>query len=172
METPALWLAFACLVPLMIYTGWHDVRYLIIPNWVVVATLGIYVVFGFWGLPIETFLWGLAGGVIALFIGFGLYLILGSIGIAGIGAGDLKLIAALVPFMWSRDALEIVVIFGVVIWVFLVGFIIAWRRYRRSSRYAALGQDEKSTMKVASPFGVSLALTIVIYMGRQVLETL
>ncbi|MEM6622444.1 MAG: prepilin peptidase [Pseudomonadota bacterium] len=172
MDTTALWLAFAALVPLMVYTSWHDLKYLTIPNWISLACVGIYVATASWGLAFETFLWGLGGGVIALVLGFVLYSILHSVGLAAIGAGDLKLISALVPFMWWRDAAEILLIFTIVIWIFLIFFVIAWKRIKRASNFAAMSQDEKKTFKLASPFGISLAATILIYLGRKVLETL
>ena len=64
-DTPALWVAFAAMVPLMVLTAWWDLKFLKIPNNLVIAVLGTFVIVGLWGLPLETFAWRLLYGVIA-----------------------------------------------------------------------------------------------------------
>ena len=59
LTTPALWVAFAAIVPLMALAAWSDLRTLKIPNKLVLLMLAVFLVTGFWGLPTETFLWRL-----------------------------------------------------------------------------------------------------------------
>ena len=72
-STPALWAAFAAMVPLMVLTAWWDLKHLKIPNKLVLAVLATFVVAGLWGLPLETFAWRLVYGLVALAFGFGLF---------------------------------------------------------------------------------------------------
>ncbi|MEM1343324.1 MAG: prepilin peptidase [Pseudomonadota bacterium] len=85
----------AVMVPLMLTVAYLDLRYLRIPNWAVLGVVALFLGVGVWSLPLDVFLWRIAYGVIVLVVGFLLYNVAGSI----VGAGDLKLIAALAPFL-------------------------------------------------------------------------
>lgn len=172
LETHALWAAFALMVPLMLYTAWYDIKHLRIPNWIPLTVLGIYIVTGLWGLPWEAVLWGLAAGAAALVLFFCVWAVMDMIGIAGIGAGDIKLFAALVPFVAQKDSLSVLTIYAVTTMIFGTLFLIAWGFNRKARRLASLNQKEKRFWKVASPFGVALAATALIYLGRAVQGTL
>ena len=66
MDTYALMAATAAMAILMILVTWFDLKQLRIPNWSVLAVLGVFVVTGLWGLPIDVFAWRLLAGVIVL----------------------------------------------------------------------------------------------------------
>ena len=168
LDSPAMWTAFAAMTPLMLYTAWNDIRTLTIPNWIPIAVTGIYVVTGIWGLPFDTFLRGLAAGVIVLAIFFAFYSFLDWLGVNSIGGGDLKLFAALVPFVFLRDTLEVMIIYTITIFVFTFAFLTVWGFRRNSTGLASIDQSGKKVLKVASPFGVALGITAIIYLGRQV----
>lgn len=172
MSTPALWVAFAAMVPLMLFTAWNDIKNLRIPNWIPLAVLAIYVVTGLWGLALEPFLWGLAAGVIALVIGFVIYTLIDTFAGGTLGAGDVKLLAALIPFVDTVHALEALIIYTVTIMGFSILFLIVWGFRKNRTGLKSLDQSGRKVLKVASPFGVALALTAIIYLWYRVEPTL
>ena len=167
LETPALWVAFAAMLPLMLYTAWFDLKHLRIPNWIPLSVLAIYVATGLWGLEFDAFLRGLAAGGIVLVAMFGLYVLLDMMGTAAIGGGDMKLFSALIPFVALQDAFEALVIYTVIVMVCTMIFLLVWVRTRRETGMASLDQKRKF-LKLASPFGVAMATTAVVYLGRHV----
>ena len=60
-------------------------------------------------MPLELFAWRFLQGVIVLFVGFGLYSISGG----RVGGGDIKLIAALTPFIAGSDVVFVLLVFAV-----------------------------------------------------------
>ena len=163
---PALWVASATMIPLMLYTAWSDLKYLKIPNWIPLAVLGIYVVTGIWGLEMERFLWGLGAGVVTLVVFFVIWAIIDSIGPGTLGAGDVKLLASLVPFVGLTEALDVLILLTIVIFVFAMVFLIAWGFSRKRTGLASLDQSGRKVLKLPSPFGVALAFTAIIHFGR------
>lgn len=163
METPPLIVAFAAMVPLIGYIIYSDLRALRIPNWTVLAVLAVFVVCGLWGLPFGTFLWRLAAGLIALALGFGLYALAGG----KIGGGDMKLTAALVPFVPGGQLGFVLLLYAVVSITALIvhRFVRATLRGRQTG-WIALDQ------KVYFPAGLILGLTMLIYLGSEVASRL
>lgn len=172
MQTPALWVAFAAMVPLMLYTAWNDIKYLRIANWIPLTVLGVYVVTGLWGLPMERFLWGLAAGGIALVIGFIIYALIDTFASGSLGAGDVKLLSVLVPFVDARDTLDVLIIYTVAIFVFSFLFLTIWGFRKNRTGLKSIDQSGKKVLKVASPFGVALAATAIVYLWTLVDPTL
>ena len=158
METQALIVATAVMAVLMGLASWFDLKALRIPNWCVLAVIALYIVTGLWGLPLDVFAWRFLHGVIVLFVGFGLYSISGG----HVGGGDIKLIAALTPFIAGQDVLFVLVVFAL---LSLAGVII--HRFARAvlrdrkTGWAALDQ------KRFFPAGLLLGGTIMIYLGWQ-----
>ena len=159
MSTAPMLVAMAAMLPLMLYVMWSDLKTLRIPNWVVLAVLAVFVVTGLWGLPFETFLWRLAHGVIFLAIGFSIF----ALGRGKVGGGDMKLIAALVPFIAGAHALFILAIYTVVTFAGLILHRLI-RAGLRGRQTGWLAFDQK----IYFPVGVLLGLTILIYLGAEV----
>lgn len=155
METPALAVATAAMAVLMAVTAWYDLKALRIPNWCVLAALGIFLVTGPWGLPLDTFGWRLLHGVILLVLGFGLY----TISSGHVGGGDIKMIAALTPFVPGSAVGFVLIVFAL---LSLVGLIL--HRFARGilrdrkTGWAALDQRR------FFPAGLLLGGTIMIYL--------
>lgn len=165
LETPALWLAIAAMVPLMLYTAWSDLKFLKIPNWIPLTALAIYCVTGLWGLPWQTFLWGLGAGFGLLVFFFILYTVLDAIGAGGnIGAGDVKLLSALVPFISWHDSFVVLIIYTVSVVVLAVAFTLLWRR-KAPSTFASMQQQGRKLRRKTAPMGVSIAGTMIAYLG-------
>ncbi|MEM7508656.1 MAG: prepilin peptidase [Pseudomonadota bacterium] len=154
-ETPALIAATAALIPLMLAACYIDVRSLRIPNWIVLGVFATFIVTGLWGLPLETFFWRLGYSAIALVVGFVLF----SLSNGTVGGGDMKLTAALVPFVAPQDVAHVLLL-----WVALaiVGLIVHWMIYRynrgRSTGWAALDQ------RIYFPVGLLIGLTMCFYL--------
>ncbi|MGH7023759.1 MAG: A24 family peptidase [Caulobacteraceae bacterium] len=93
MSLPELvrWGVAGLLTLVLAFAAVTDIRLRRIPNWTVLATLALFVLWAFVH-PIPWDLWALAAGVIAFAVTFGLYA-------AGLlGAGDSKLFAAVALF--------------------------------------------------------------------------
>jgi prepilin peptidase CpaA len=161
METQALIAATAVMAILMSLAGYFDLKALRIPNWCVLAVVGLFIVTGFWGLPLDVYLWRIAHGVIVLFVGFGLYSVSGG----NVGGGDIKLIAALTPFIAGTDLGFVLVTFALLSFAGLMihRFVRAMLR-ERVTGWAALDQ------KRFFPAGLLLGGTIMIYLGWQLAE--
>ena len=161
METTPLIVALIAMTPLMVYVMWSDLKSLRIPNWVVLAVLGIFVVTGLWGLPLETFLWRLVHGAVAIAIGFGIF----AVARGKVGAGDMKLIAVLVPFVAGAHALWVLLIYTVVTFVGLLIHRLI-RAYLRGRETGWLALDQK----IYYPVGLVLGITILVYLGIEVAD--
>lgn len=158
METQALIAATALMAVLMGLAGWFDLKSLRIPNWCVLAVVGLFIVTGLWGLPLDLFAWRFLQGVIVLFVGFGLYSISGG----RVGGGDIKLIAALTPFIAGSDVVFVLLVFAVLSFAGLMVHRLARALLRdRKTGWAALDQ------KRFFPAGLLLGGTIMIYLGVQ-----
>ena len=163
METAPMLVALAAMLPLMLYVMWSDLKSLRIPNRVVLAVLAVFVVTGLWGLPLETFLWRLAQGLIVLLIGFAVYAVAGG----KVGGGDMKLIAVLVPFVAGAHVLLVLVIYTVVTFagLFIHRLI---RAYLRGRQTGWLAFDQK----IYFPVGLILGVTILIYLGIRLADSI
>ncbi|MDT8343448.1 MAG: prepilin peptidase [Thermohalobaculum sp.] len=156
MDTPALLLAFAGIVPLMAHVILSDLRTMKIPNWTVLAVFGLFLATGSWGLPFDVFLWRIAHAVVALLLGFALF----SVAAGSIGAGDLKLIAAITPFVPGAGVMNVLLIFA----LSAIGLLVFHQIARRVMRHRASGWKSFG-QAVYLPAGVALGLTIVVYLG-------
>ncbi|MEM6496200.1 MAG: prepilin peptidase [Pseudomonadota bacterium] len=160
-ETAALIAATAALIPLMVVIAWHDLKYLKIPNWTVVAIFGAFLVTGIWGLPLETYLWRIGYAVLVLAAGFLLFMF----GRGKIGGGDMKLIAALVPFLTPSDIPSILFLFGILsLFGILVHRFIYARRRGEDIGWEALDQ------KIYFPVGLLIGVVMCVYLVRQIGE--
>lgn len=156
MATPALATATAAMAVLMALTAWFDLKALRIPNWCVLAVLGVFLVTGLWGLPLELFGWRLLQGVIVLVVGFGLYTVSGG----HVGGGDIKMIAALTPFIAGPDVGFVLLIFALLSLAGIMLHRLARAVLReRKTGWAALDQRR------FFPVGLLLGGTIMIYLG-------
>ncbi len=158
METAALAVATAAMAVVMAITAWIDLKALRIPNWCVLAVLGIFIVTGLWGLPLETFAWRLLHGLILLVLGFGLYSVAGG----RVGGGDIKMIAALTPFVPGAHVGFVLILFALLALVgLLVHRLVRAMLRDRQTGWAALDQ------KRFFPVGLLLGGTIMIYLVIQ-----
>lgn len=165
--TPALWLSLAAMVPLMIVACYTDLKTLKIPNLVVLLVVVAYLVTGLWGLPTDVFLWRLLAGVIVLFIGYAAW----TTGV--VGGGDVKMAAAIAPFIVPSDLAVVLLIFSIVSVVLLVMLWIVQRMLgERRTGWMAIDQVGGSVWKRSFPMGLVLGLTTTFYLGLYGLKEL
>lgn len=156
MTTPALTVAFLGMLPLVLVVIASDLKRMKIPNWTVGAIFVLFLATGSWGLPLDVFGWRILYAVIALVLGFGLY----SVASGGIGAGDLKLIAAFVPFVPGSGVTTVMLLF--VISAF--GLVLVHQAARIATRKRETGWKSLD-QAVYLPAGVALGLTMVVFLG-------
>lgn len=162
---PALWVAFAAIVPLMVWAAWSDLKTLKIPNTLVLAVLGVYLVTGLWGLPTDVFLWRLFHGIGVLLIGFAAF----SAGF--IGGGDAKMAAALTPFIAPVDLGQFLILYGVVTLILLMALRLLMQMNRHTDTgWLSIDQMKKPARERVFPMGLIFGVTMVIYLGAHVLK--
>ncbi len=166
-STPALWVAIAAMVPLMVLTALQDLKDLKISNYLVLAVIVTFLVTGFWGLPLETFGWRLLQGVVVLILGF----IVFQFGV--IGGGDAKMAAALAPFVVLQDITTVLLVYVVVTFAMLLvlRLIMHYRRHAPTG-WKAIDQQTQPLAERVFPMGLVFGVTIVIYLGMHAADAL
>lgn len=157
--------AAVALAPLMLLAAYTDLKYLKLPNWMALAALALFVVIAAgdillndetgmsWGI----FGWRLLYAAIVLAAGFLLF----SLGV--VGGGDVKLLAALVPFIAIIDLDVVLLIYAASA---LIGVLVVWLLSRsgigRRTGWATWASvNERGRLNF--PWGVALASTMLIY---------
>lgn len=154
-ETPALIAAVAVLFPLMLIASYTDLKYLRIPNWLVLAVFATFIITGLWGLPLDVFLWRLIYGVIALFVGYLLF----AVSNGKVSGGDMKLVAAIVPFISPADAVDLMILWAVLAIAGIMAHRVIYHIYRhQETGWASLDQ------KLVFPVGLLIGLTMSVYL--------
>ena len=167
-------LVLAGAVLLAVIAGWMDLRTRRIPNWLTVS--------GFVsGVAVNTFLFGKSGLVSSL-IGalVGLGLLLPFVLLRSLGAGDWKLAGALGAFAGRELLINLLIGSIFVAGLMAVALIIYKRRVMQTLRNIGhilvslvtfqlpghrVSLDNPDSLKV--PYGVALALTVVLYSAAQ-----
>lgn len=160
LDTPALWIAVVAILPLMVLTAWYDLKVLKIPNWLVLAVFAVFLVCGPWGLPLDTFGWRIAQGLIVLAIGFVLF------AAGAIGGGDAKMAAALAPFVLATDVVFVLVTYTLVTLVLLavLRLVMQFARHEETG-WLAIDQLHKPARERVFPMGLIFAITVAIYLA-------
>jgi prepilin peptidase CpaA len=165
-ETPALWVALAAMLPLMVVMAWSDLKVLKIPNWLVLSVLVVFLVCGLWGLPLDTFAWRLGQGVVVLIIGFLIF------ALGGIGGGDAKMAAALAPFVVPAEVLPFLALYAVTTLVLMavLRMVQQFARHEETG-WLAIDQLHKPARERVFPMGLIFAITVVIYLVVHVVQS-
>jgi prepilin peptidase CpaA len=142
----ALYAIAAALSAVLAFAAINDIRERKIPNWTVLASLGL---FAAWAIvhPLTWDLWALGAGLIAFLVTFGLYM--GGV----IGAGDSKLFAAVALFTGMGQlailALATALIGGLVA---IAGFVL-----KPTRGLVMLKMRGKGDFGQGVPYGVAIA---------------
>jgi prepilin peptidase CpaA len=167
------------LVALILAAGAYDIRYRRIPNWLTIS--GVLA-----GLAMNSFLYqGWAGfrlSLLGLAVGFGSYFILYLL--RAMGAGDVKLMAAIGAMVGLADWFGIFVITAIIggvvglglvasrgrlqktIWN--VGFLLGEMKSGRSAYLANEELDVRSSKSLGLPHGAVIALGTLVFLGLSV----
>jgi prepilin peptidase CpaA len=141
-------------VPICLYVMYTDLSRMKITNVANLALLAVFVVVGLFVIPLDEYLWRLAGMVIVLIVG----VVLNAAGV--MGAGDSKFIAAAAPFIALGDLMLLAWLFAAV----LIAAIIIHRVARLTPlrglapHWASWEQGKKF------PMGLALGPTLILYL--------
>ncbi len=144
---------FAVLVPATIYAGWNDYRFHRVPNWLSAAMAAT-------GLAAQGLWYGRAGalaGFEGMLVGFGL--LVGLWLIRGMGAGDVKLMAALGAWLGPQMTLASVAVGGLLGGVFALAIVARQRAWTQMSANVGVLMVKMGNWKTAlGEFGSSQSL--------------
>lgn len=154
--------------------GWTDWRSRRIPNWLTVPTL-------FLGIGVNTLALGWAGAKQSLLgAGLGLGLLLPFVLVRSLGGGDWKLVGALGAFLGPPRLIAVLLVAALVAGAIAVVLIVWKKRIGQTLRNLLhilaslftlhlpgpeLSLDNPESLKV--PFGVAVAVAVVLYTVRQ-----
>jgi prepilin peptidase CpaA len=141
-------LMLAVIVPAMAYACWSDFRRHRVPNWLnlSLAVTGLAAQTGYHGWP------GLQTGLSGMLAGFGMLVVLWAI--RGMGAGDVKLMAALGAWMGPTLTFYAVLAGGLAGGVFALGLIVYRRAWYQASANLGVLLTKVGTIQTAfSEFG-------------------
>ena len=160
---------------LAIAGGWTDWRSRRIPNWLTVPGLVL-------GIAVNSWLHGWPGAKASLLgAGLGLALLLPFVLIRSLGAGDWKFVGALGAFLGPENLLTVLVLGILVNGLMALIMIVRKKRLRETLRNLGrmlaafltmhlpgpdLTLDNPDLVKV--PFGVAVAIAVILYSSRQV----
>jgi prepilin peptidase CpaA len=159
---------------LAITAGWTDYRSRRIPNWLTVPGLVL-------GIATNSWLRGWPGAKDSLLgAALGLALLLPFVLIRSLGAGDWKFVGALGAFLGPQNLLTVLLLGILVNGLMAAIMIVRKKRLRETARNLArmlaafltlhlpgpdLTLDNPDLVKV--PFGVAVAIAVILYTGRQ-----
>ncbi len=151
----ALWF-LPFVVPLCLYAAYTDMATMKITNPTVLCLAAVFLVIGPIALPFETYLWHIAGMVIALLIG----IVLNAAG--AMGAGDAKFIAAAVPFIALGDLRLVMALF--------MATLLAAAVTHRGAKYSPMRKlapqwtswDQNKKFPMGLALGTSLAFYLIL----------
>src|SRR2546422_1708757 len=159
--------------------GWTDWRSRRIPNWLTLPGLVL-------AIAANTLAWGWTGARDSLLgAGLGLALLLPFVLVRSLGAGDWKLVGALGAFLGPQHLIAVLLGAILVAGVMAVVLVIWHGRVRQTVRNLGrmlaafftlhlpgpeLSLDNPEALKV--PFGIAVAIAVIVYSARQVWEAL
>lgn len=136
------------------YVAWKDLSKMEIPNSAVLATVGLYAVFGALLLPLESYLQGWLQGGVVLIVGFALF----QLGL--LGGGDAKFAAAMAMFVGTGDGFP----FTLLLLVMMLASFATHRLLKHVPFIRKATGTWVSWESRAFPMGLPMGLTLAFYL--------
>lgn len=151
----ALWLLPPAL-PVALWVAWSDLKYMKITNNAAMVMALVFLVFGLFAFPFETYLWRLLHLVVVLAIGF----VANALRL--VGGGDAKYAAAIAPFFAFADTRAVLLLFAAM----LLAAFVTHRAFSRIGPIRRLTQSWASwTAGNKFPMGLALSGTLIVYLA-------
>lgn len=149
------WPFLLAALPFCLYATWSDLKFMLIPNWLCLGLLGVFVVLALFLMPIVDLGWQLLAGFGVLVVTF----ILNATG--KMGGGDAKMLAALAPYV----AFERAPLFFMIFATCLILALILHRIARASKAIRAATPDWVSWESTHFPMGTGISAALLIYLA-------
>lgn len=147
-------LTLAALVPALVYACWNDYRFRLIPNWltVTVAATGLVAQTLWRGVP------GLQSAALGIVVGFSVLILFWMV--RAMGAGDVKLMAAVGAWVGPQMILFAILTGAIVGGVLALGIMVYQRRWSQTTANVGVMLTKMSSMKMAfSDYGSAESLS-------------
>lgn len=143
-------------IPICLWVIYTDLAEMRIRNYAVLALLAVFVVVGFFVMPLSDYLWRFAHFAVVLAIGWVLATYV------GVGAGDCKFAAAMAPFVALPDWRVALILYAIL----SVGGLILHKIARRIPpiQRATTGWVSFDPETGTFPLGISLAVMHLLYL--------
>lgn len=151
---------FPLVLPVALWAAFWDMKYMKIPNLAVLAMFGIFLVGGFFLLPLNDYLWAMAYFAIVLVIGF----VVSSLGL--LGAGDAKFAAAITPYFVGSHLTTVALLIAACL---LVTFALH-RIVRKIGPIRRATPDWVSWTHRQFPMAIAMSAALLIYLGNLALH--
>ena len=149
----ALWFLPVAL-PICIWVAFSDLSRMKIPNLAVIALFVGFLIVGPFAVPFEAYLWRIVAAGVVLAVGFVIYQF------GGIGAGDIKFVAAMAPYFHGQD-ISIVLFLAAAT---LLGAAATHRIARRIPAIRRATPDWESWDHKKFPMGLALTGVLIFYL--------
>jgi prepilin peptidase CpaA len=146
---------FAVATPLMLLTIYFDLKQMRIPNKLTLTVVAAFLLVGVMFLEPTELVFRILAGLVVLTIGFILY------NFGRIGGGDIKMLAAVAPFVPTEDAAAVMMMLSALLIVGLGCILITRRLVPATVAANWKAMDRKSRY----PMGLSIAVTLIVYLG-------
>ena len=147
-------LTLAALVPALVYACWNDYRFRLIPNWLTaaVAVTGLAAQTLWLGLP------GLQCSALGILVGFSVLILFWLV--RAMGAGDVKLMAAVGAWVGPQLILFAILTGVLVGGVLALGIIVYQRRWSQTTANVGVMLTKMSSLRMAfSDYGSAKSLS-------------
>ena len=147
------YIGLLAIAPILVYAAYSDLRQLRIPNWTSIVMLAVFAIL-LPTLPMSEILDRVLLALIVLSLGFVLF------AVNALGAGDVKLLSALVLFVPSGQVALFFLIFSPALLLGIVAICLM-----RAHPPARMAGWQSIVTPAAFPMGISIALTGLVFLA-------
>ena len=159
MQSTLLTIPFIVISACMVLAATYDLQEHRVPNWLVLCVLALGLTFTITGMATQTVLSSLGGIVLGLAVLLPLY------GNGGMGAGDVKLMAAAGAIL--GPAATLLAAGGSMVFGAAIALAMGRRQQRRLLAAGATCADDRTLAKQRVPFAPAIGLAVVLVLAAQ-----